>query len=274
MRRSSWLAPLVHALSVALAILVGTSAVFALTAREILDEAERLDDTTRKWTDRTQTMVLHIHGKRGGERTRTLKVFDKRYPDDGDKSVSFFLEPPEVRDTAFLQWAHKDRDDDQWLYLPEFKRTRRITARIRDQSFMGTDFSYRDLEILGEIQEWTEAQAPATLVGEEKVDGHDCHVIALSLRQTDMPYGKIVLWMEKGKLVPRKMDFHDEKGTLVKSLSLGDIRDIGPVPSAHRMEMRNVEKGSRTVVIPSDVAFDAGLSDDLFTERQLRRGSP
>jgi len=166
----------------------------ALTGREILDKAKELDDTTRHWTDRTDKMTLHIYGKRGGKRRRDLEVFDKRYPGDEDKSILFFLSPPEVKGTGFLQWAHKGRDDDQWLYLPELKRTRRITARVRDQSFMGTDFSYRDLEILREIQDWTEEEAPAKLIGEEQVDGHawlvnDAQEVATANRALVKKYG-------------------------------------------------------------------------------------
>jgi outer membrane lipoprotein-sorting protein len=253
--------------------MLGRSAA-AVTAREILDQVKALDDTTRKWTDRTQTMTLHIHSKGGGERQRTLKIYDKRYAGGEDKTISFFLAPPEVEGTGFLQWAHQQRDDDQWLYLPEFKRTRRITAQIRDQSFMGTDFSYRDLEILGEIQDWTEDEAPSALLGAETVDGRDCHVIELRPKADDGGYERIVLWVDKQGLVVRKMDFHEKGDALVKTLALTDIRDIGPIPTAHRLEMHNVKKGSRTVVDLTDVRFGANLSDDLFTQRQLERGLP
>jgi len=253
-------------------VAVACSTVQALTAREVLDRAKELDDTTRNWTDRTEAMALHIYAKRGGKRTRDLKVFDKRYPGDEDKAISFFLSPPEVKGTGFLQWSHKGRDDDQWLYLPELKRTRRITATVRDQSFMGTDFSYRDLEILGEIQDWTEEEAPTKLVGEENVDGHACHVIELRPQQKGMSYSRIVTWMDREKLVFRKMDFHDKDGEHVKTLDLTDIRDIGPIPTAHRMEMRSLKKGSWTVAELAEVAYDTGLSDDFFTERHLERG--
>jgi outer membrane lipoprotein-sorting protein len=244
----------------------------AVTAREVLDKAKALDDTTRNWTDRTRTLTLVIHGKRGGVRRRELKAFDKRYDDDEDRAISFFLSPPEVKGTGFLQWAHKGRDDDQWLYLPELKRTRRITSRLRDQSFMGTDFSYRDLEILGEIQGWTENEAKSRLVGEDTVDGHACHVIELRPQQDDPSYERIVMWMDQKDLVPRKLDFYDTDGEHVKTLALTDIRNVGPIPTAHKLEMRNLQKDSRTIVEIADVAHDTELSDDLFTQRYLERG--
>jgi outer membrane lipoprotein-sorting protein len=207
-------------------------------------------------------------------RERTLKVLDKRYADGEDKAISLFLAPPEVKGTGFLQWSHQGRDDDQWLYLPELKRTRRITSRLRDQSFMGTDFSYWDLEILAEIQDWTEPDAPSKLTGSETIDGQACHVIELRPQQKDVLYGKIVIWVDQELLVSRKLEFFGTDGAHLKTLTQQDIRNIGPIPTPHRLEMRSLKKESRTEVDLTDVAYDRDLSDEVFTERQLKRGAP
>jgi outer membrane lipoprotein-sorting protein len=137
---------------------------------------------------------------------------------------------------------------------------------------MGTDFSYRDLEILREIQDWTEEEAPAKLIGEEVVDGHACHMIELHPKLDGISYSRIIMWMDKEQLVARKMTYYDEDGEHVKTLDLTDIRDIGPIPTSHHMEMRNLKKGSHTVAELADVNYDVGLADDLFTERHLKRG--
>jgi outer membrane lipoprotein-sorting protein len=256
------------------ALLLAAVPARAGTAREILDRVRTLDDTTRHWTDRSQKMTLVITDTHGGERRRELQVFTKRYPGDEDKALSFFLSPPEVKGTGFLQWAHKTTDDDQWLYLPEFKRTRRITAQLKDESFMGTDFSYRDLEILGEIQRWTEDEAPTRLTGEERVDGSACHVIEFHPKQDGMTYGRIVVWLDQDKLTLRQMDFYDRDEAKLKRLVLGKIADIGAIPTPAALDMETVKKGSRTHVDVADVRYDAGLEDDLFTQRYLERGAP
>ncbi|HWP65062.1 MAG TPA: outer membrane lipoprotein-sorting protein [Candidatus Limnocylindria bacterium] len=241
------------------------------TARQILDRAKQLDDTTRKWTDRSQTLTLTIHGKTGAPRERSLQIFDKRGEGGEDKSLTFFLAPSEVKGTAFLQWSHPGKDDEQWLYLPELKRSRRITSQLRDQSFMGTDFSYRDLEILAEIREWTEEQAVSSLLGAEDVDGLACWAIALA-PTTEDGYEKIVLYLDKEQLVTRKVVFQDGKGTAVKILTQSDVRPVGAIPTAYRMEMQTPAKESRTTVVLTKVEYNAGLGDDFFTERQLQRG--
>ena len=246
----------------------------AETAREILDRAHVLDNGTRHWTDRSQHLTLLIVGAGGDERRRELTVLTKRYPSDETKALSSFIEPSEVKGTAFLQWSHKNAPDEQWLYLPDLRRTRRITSDLSSESFMGTDFSYQDLGILSEAPSWTEEEAPSTLVGEETVDERPCYVIALRPKQEDMAYARIQVWLDKETLVPRRMDFFDKDDTAIKSLRFEGIENIGAFPTARVLEMRQLKTGSKTRLESSDVKFDTGLSDDLFTQRYLERGAP
>lgn len=246
----------------------------AEAAREILDRVHALDSTTRHWTDRSQRLTLVIIAAGGDERRRQLTVLTKRYGGDEEKALSTFLEPAEVKGTAFLQWGHKNAADEQWLYLPDVRRTRRITGDLRNESFMGTDFSYQDLGILSAAQGWTEDEAPSTLVGEESVDGSPCYVIALRPKKDDVAYGRIQVWLDRDKLVARRMDFFDKGDTPIKTLRFDGIEDIGPFPTPRVLEMRNLKTGSRTRIEASDVKYDSGLSDDFFTQRYLERGAP
>jgi hypothetical protein len=208
------------------------------------------------------------------EKRRELTVYTKRYPDDEEKAISFFTAPAEERGIGFLQWAHKGRDDEQWLYLPQYKRTRQIAMRMRDESFVGTDFTYRDLEVLGEILRWGEDEAGTKLLGEETVDGSVCHMIELRPRQEGMPYERMVLWMDRDELTPRKLDFYDREGAKTKALTLQDVRKVGAIPTPHRLEMRNLKKGSRTGVELAEVTYNTGLQDEMFTQRWLGREAP
>jgi outer membrane lipoprotein-sorting protein len=246
----------------------------AETAPEILDRARTLNNTTRHWTDRSEHLTLVIIGSGGDERRRQLTVSTKRYSGDEEKSLSVFSEPAEVKGTAFLQWSHKNASDEQWLYLPDLRRTRRITGDLSNESFMGTDFSYQDLGILSEAQGWTEDEAPSTLVGEETVDGSPCYVIAMRPKKADIAYGRLQIWLDRDKLIIRRIDFFDKSDSLIKSLRFENIEDIGAFPTPHVLEMRNLKTGSRTRIEAADVKYDSGLSDDLFTQRYLERGAP
>jgi len=246
----------------------------ALTAREILDRAKALEDGERQWRDRTQILNLQSYDAGGNQRQRRIQVFSRRPAVDEEKNLSFLLAPPEVKGTAFLQWSQRGRDDEQWLYLPEFRRTRQISMRLKDESFVGTDFTYRDLEIIGKILRWTDAEAPSTLTGQESVGDRPCYAIELRPQQEGTPYKQIRLALEQDRLVVRKLTFIDADGIEIKTMTADDLRTVGAVPIAHQVEMRNLKRGSRTLVTVEKVELNTDLADDLFTQRSLEHGPP
>ena len=119
----------------------------AESAREMLDQAKAVNDA-REPKDTSQRTKMTLVDSRGGERIRDLDVYRKNYGHRTRKALTFFLSPPEVRGVGFLSWSYPDRNDDQWLYLPELKRVRQISGASRKQSFQGSDFTYDDLELL------------------------------------------------------------------------------------------------------------------------------
>ena len=242
-------------------------------ARVLLDAVNELDDTTRSWTDRTQRMKLHIVDGRGIERNRELIMRTIKRPNGEDKTSTVFLVPAEVRGTAFLQFAHKDRDAEQWLFLPALGRIRQIAAQSKNESFMGTDFSYRDLELLTDVFEWTEEEAPAKLVGTEQIDGREAVLIELLPRKKDVGYQRIRLLLERDALVLRRMDFYGSGDTPKKKLRLDALRDVQGIPTAFTLEMVQPPLNSKTDVTVVDVKYNQNLPEDLFTTRALERGA-
>ena len=201
-------------------------------------------------------------------------MLTKRGSGDERQTVAFIAAPPEVRGVAFLQVERAGRDTEQWLYLPEFRRTRQISTRLRDESFVGTDLSYRDLDIISRFLRWTEADAPSRLIGEDSIDGLACQRIELKPQLDELSYSLIVVWLDKETLVPRRMDLIGSDGQVAKQIRFADVRDVGRVPTAHRIEVKNMVRGSQTIVEIQHVDYDQSLADELFTQRQLERGAP
>jgi outer membrane lipoprotein-sorting protein len=242
------------------------------TAREILDRRKALEDTTRHWKDRHERMKFHIVDRRGGERQRELELYERREPGDEYKSIVFFLAPAEVKGTSFLAHTHKGRPADQWLYLPELQRVRQITARTRNESFVGTDLSYHDLDVIQEMPSWSEADARSRLRGEEDVDGTASHVIELAPQREDIGYRRIVIWLGKADLVPRRLEFYADGDVPKKRVRQAEIRMVGAIPVPHLIEVETPAASTRTRIEIADVQFDQGLEPDLFTQRALERG--
>ena len=111
-------------------------------ARAIMEKVDARDDGDNQ----TSEMEMVLIDKQDKERVRRLAIFSK---DKGEDTLRlmFFLEPADVKDTAFLTWDFDDpdKDDDQWLYLPALRKTKRIASSDKDGSFMGSDLNYSDM---------------------------------------------------------------------------------------------------------------------------------
>lgn len=253
-------------------VMVAAPAFAAETARQILDRRQALDDGERHWDDRKQKLTFRIVDKRGGVRTRELELSEKRYPQDERKSIVFFASPPEVKGTAFLAFTHKGKSADQWLYLPELQRVRQITSNTRKQPFVGTDLTYHDLDILTEMTSWTEDDAASSLRPEEPVDGVACHVIELATKRGDIDYKKVVLWLGRDDLVPRRLEFFEDGAEPVKRITQRDIRKVGAIPVAYETKVETPAVGSSTDIVVAETKFNQQLADDAFTQRALEQG--
>ncbi len=255
-----------------LTLAVASAAHAAETARQILDRRKALDDTTRKWSDRQERLAMTIRDARGGERMRTLRLYERRLPGDERQTIVFFESPAEVKGVGFLALTHKGRAAEQWLYLPELARVRQISPRSRTESFVGTDLSYQDLDIIQEMSAWSEEDARSSLRGEETLDGVATYVIELLPQREDIGYRKIVVWLGRDDLMPRRLEFFGDGEEPIKRIVQRDLHDVGTIPVAGSIEVETPAKGSKTVIASSDAAFDLGLEADLFTQRALERG--
>ena len=118
------------------------SSIFALDAREIAQKVHDRDEGDNY----TANMKMILIDKNNITRVRDLKTYTKNKGEDKLK-LMFFLTPADVRNTAFLTHDFEDssKDDDQWLYLPEVQKVKRIASSDKSASFMGSDFTYSDM---------------------------------------------------------------------------------------------------------------------------------
>ena len=104
-------------------------------ARAIMEKVDARDDGDNQVSE----MEMVLIDKRGKERLRKIQTFSKDKGEDTHR-LMFFLHPADVKDTAFLTFDYDDpnKDDDQWLYLPALKKTKRIASTDKSGSFMGS----------------------------------------------------------------------------------------------------------------------------------------
>jgi len=238
------------------------------TGLEIMQMVDARDDGD----DLIQHMQQRLIDRRGDVREREMISFRKDYGRDS-KSITYFLAPSNVRDTALLTWDYDGvaKEDDQWLYLPALKKVRRISASDRGDYFMGTDFTFEDIKQVPELEDYN-----WSLIGSETVDGHGMWVVEGEPKNDDLKknlgYSKTRYTIRKDIHMYVRVDFWDRKGHELKHLVSEEIKQIDGIWTAMRGTMTNKQSGHRTELEFSDHRYNTGLSDSTFSERMLKRG--
>jgi len=222
----------------------------------------------------SRTLTMELIDRRGKRRTRETRSFRKYYGDE-KRTVIFYRSPRNIKDTAFLTYDYPDpaRDDDQWLYLPALRKVRRISASDRGDYFLGTDFTYEDIkkETKVSMEDYTRQT-----IGEEIIDGHRCYIVeATPVNEKvakELGYGRVQRWVDADIWMVRKSEFWDVRGNKLKTIHIRDIRRVQGIWTGHQLEARNHKTGHQTIFTFSNVDYQGKVTDDIFTERALRRG--
>ncbi|MCB0742801.1 MAG: outer membrane lipoprotein-sorting protein [Ignavibacteriae bacterium] len=217
--------------------------------------------------DMTADLTMTLTNSSNENRVREIKQFSKDFG-DLEKKIMFFVSPADVKNTSFMSWSYDEagKDDDQWIYLPALKKTKRISSDSKSDYFMGSDFTYDDL---GDRQP---DQDVHKLLREEKLNGEDCYVVESIPKDKDYMYSKTITWIIKDKWIGLKKEFYDEDEELLKILKVNKYEDINGFWIITNTEMKNEQKDHKTIMILKNVKINTGINDDKFTERIMTRG--
>ncbi len=243
---------------------------FAQTAEEKgLEIATEADKRDLGWGDSTADMKMLLINKQGDTSEREIRVRALEVEGDGDKSLTIFDKPRDVRGTAFLTFSHVTGADDQWLYLPALKRVKRISSRNKSGPFMGSEFAYEDMSSQ-EVEKYTYKYLRDESCGENQQQ--TCFVSERYPVDEFSGYTKQIGWVDQTEYRPWKIDFYDRKGALLKTMTLSDYHQyLGKYWRAHRMEMVNHQTGKKTVLTWSNYQFKTGLQGADFNKATLKR---
>ena len=234
-----------------------------LNGRDIVEKVYNLPTGE----DQTSNLTMTLINKGGKERIREIKQFTKEMG-DVEKSIMFFQSPADVKNTSFMSWTYDDesKSDDQWIYLPALKKTKRISSDSKSDYFMGSDFTYDDL---GDRKLDDDTHE---LTGEETIDGVDYYVVISTPKDEDYMYTRTKTWIRKDNFIGLKKEFYDEDEELLKVLKIKKVEEISGFLVITSSEMENVQKNHRTTMILGDVEINTNISTSKFTERIMMRG--
>lgn len=226
-------------------------------------EADRRDTG---WDNQLSDMEMILRNKQGEESKRTLNIKTLEVENDGDKSLTVFDNPRDVKGTAFLSYTHALEPDDQWLYLPALKRVKRISSANKSGPFVGSEFAYEDLSSQ-EVEKYS-----YKWLRDETLNGKETFVIERYPAYEYSGYTRQIVWIDKSIYQPLKVEYYDRKNALLKTLTISNYRQyIDKYWRPDSMLMVNHQTGKETLLNWKNYQFNNDLDERDFDLNTLKR---
>jgi hypothetical protein len=244
----------------------------ALSGREVIDAAQR-EHHFSTWHTRSLSALMRSYDGETLARERDIDISEQTDPQGVHKTFIAFRGPADVQGTLFLHLSPRARKDEQWLWTPQTRRSRRLAEAQQDENFFGSDLSYRDLELIVRIQQWTDAEATATLQPDEAVEGKPCQVVDLVPKEhEEFPYRRYRLWFAVADHLLWRVDVHDDADQVLKRVVFRKYERVQDVGTATEADVLNVPGGTHTLFTMREVKYDVDLPESMFTLGFMEKG--
>lgn len=208
--------------------------------------------------------LLVLIDSKGNKRVKNLVRYS-RQTKGGQASYIEFLEPADVRGTKFLTTPHKNKDDEQRLFLPALGKVRRIASSDKGASFMGTDLTYYDLEDKN-IEDFTFRD-----LGEDVVNNVSVFVLEMIPLNENAPYSKMVVFMDQHSYFPIKTACYDKDNVLIKSLINLRTETIDNIIIATRIVVDNYKDKQKTLLQINNLQINKEIPNMYFSIQNLSK---
>lgn len=250
-------------------LLLGVAGLYAQTGLEVMTQ----NNEQVYADDETFNITMTLVNKKGKQRARKIKQVLKNDENQNRSSLITFLSPANVRGTGFLSIEYSEKEDGQWLYLPALKRSRRISSSDNTDNFVGSDFTYEDLDT-EDIEQFA-----YQITGSKTINDLEHFVIEAipnnEKKRKESGYSKRIIYVRKDNFMISKIQFFNKKGVLFKELNASEmtfLEDVGKWRSA-KINMHNLKTGHRTILEFSNILVNKGNNNRLFTKRNLEKGA-
>jgi len=233
-------------------------------ARQVQDR-----DTGR---DSRFAVRMRLVDRQGRARERQMTLAGFRGAEKGeraDRLLIRFLFPNDIKGTGFLVLEHPGADDERFLYLPALGRVRRIAGEEKQDSFVGSDFTYEDMggrdiadysyALMSSTATWT---APGGKVW-------PAWTLESKARDPHATYPRVVSTVLKDTFVVVGAQNFSRRDEVVKTLAVRGLEQVSGIWTALEMVMENVRERTRTELSVTKAEYNVGLKESDFTRRVL-----
>jgi len=231
----------------------------AFAADEDRDATQIVRDAIDHWRGLSSytvmTMVIH---RPDWERSMTMEAWTK----GDDKSLVRVVEPKKDRGNGTLT-----DENSMWTFSPKINRVIKVPSSMMGQSWMGSDFSNKDIARADDIID----QYDHTVLSTRVEDGITIYEIeSIPHEDAAVVWGREVLTIRDDHVVLEHA-FFDQDGELVKTLKSLEIGEMGGRTIAQRQRMSKTDEPDEwTEIAVNQVEYEIDLKDSVFTLSNLR----
>jgi outer membrane lipoprotein-sorting protein len=233
-----------------------------LSVEEIVEKANQA--AYYSGDDGVADVRMVITDAKGGERTRAFRILRKNTGDETQKFYVYFKEPADVRRQVFMVWKEvkQGKDDSRWLFLPALNLVKPIAPGDKRTSFVGSDFVYEDVS--GRSL-WEDTH--------ELIEETDTHYVIQNkpINPHAVDFSEYTVWIDKQTFLPMKAEYLDKNGKLFRRVEATKIETVQGHPTVIDSRVDDLARSGHTINTFSNIKYDTGLNEKIFTERFLRR---
>jgi hypothetical protein len=241
-------------------LLLYVTSLYGLTGLELAKKMENRP----KPNDLKSENTMILTNKKG--KTKTSKLISKS-KDDSKKQMIWFLEPKDDFGIAFIKIEHEDEDDYMNMWLPGFKKFRRISSQKKTDSFMGSDLSFEDLTNR-DIDEYEYILVDENALCSDNDNG--CYKLRSEPKDVGSEYSYHITWVTKDNYLSVMEESYDKNKELLKKKSI-EFKKIDEYHIMNNLFVHNIQKNHKTELIIDKIDLNLGYDDNLFHTKNLKR---
>ncbi|HOD40182.1 MAG TPA: outer membrane lipoprotein-sorting protein [Candidatus Wallbacteria bacterium] len=233
----------------------------ALTSEQVLQKVE--DRYVGKTSKAEMKMILADSSNE--QKERTLTIYRRKIDNANLGNFQHFHSPADMMNTTFLV-NEKDGSQEKFIYLPSFKKIRKIVSKDNNVRYVSSDFSYEDLD------NFHAADYICEKLKEEKYENEDVYVVECRKTSPDSQYSKFIFKISKEKELPLVALLYDKKsGDLLKQIENRKLKKVKNIWTPFEVEIKDLKNSSSTKLTLDKIEYDINLSEDTFTQRNMEK---
>jgi hypothetical protein len=239
-----------------------------LTADQMVQHVNERDEGEHV----TRDIRMLLTDRKDRVRERHAKGFRLDTADER-RALIVFSDPSNIKDTAFLTYDYHeaDKDDQQWLYLPSLRKSRRVSGAERGEYFLGTDFTFEDLKMEGRLSvadyDFALVEDPDAEANSVTVEG----VPKTTAIARELGYGRIRADIDPSNWMILSYKMQDVKGKELKRLRFLEVHEVDGIWTHGVIDIENYKTKHKTRFEFSDINFTEPVNEALLDQRNLKR---